>query len=136
MPYTIDMMYEVLNAPKKLDIDLLDKAVMFACEYLDLDIDVTIEFETLAKHQYGFCDYDEEDGGYVVNIAKRLGRFDMLTTFFHEMVHVQQYAQGRLVGGYKNRWLGEEYDCDYMSLPWEQEAFAVEEKMMKAFQGE
>jgi hypothetical protein len=128
------MIYEVLNAPKKVDIALIDKAMSFACEYLgiDLDADLTIEFDTLKKHQCGFCDYDEDE--VIVTIAKRLSLREIIVTLFHELIHVQQYASGRLKHGRK--WLGKVYDCAYIDLPWEIEAFSVESVMMEKFEME
>lgn len=126
------MIYEVNNVPKKLDIALLDKAVSFACDYLKLDVDLTIEFESLKKHQCGFCDYDEDE--VIVTIAKRLSLREMLVTLFHELIHVHQYASGRLEHG--GKWLGKVYDCAYIELPWEIEAHEMEGVMMKKFEME
>lgn len=125
----IVMIYEVLNTPKKLDTALLDKAVSFACDYLDLDVDLTIEFESLKRHQCGFCDYDDDE--VIVTIAKRLSLHEMLVTLFHELIHVHQYASGRLQHG--SKWLGKVYKCAYEELPWEIEAHEMESVMMKEF---
>ena len=127
----IVMIYEVNNTPKKLDTALLDKAVSFACDYLDLDVDLTIEFESLKKHQCGFCDYDDDE--VIVTIAKRLSLHEMLVTLFHEMIHVHQYASGRLDHG--SKWLGKVYKCAYEELPWEIEAHELESVMMEKFGG-
>jgi hypothetical protein len=128
------MIYEVNNTPKKLDTALLDKAVSFACDYLNLDVDLTIEFESLKKHQCGFCDYDGEYDEVIVTIAKRLSLREMLLTLFHEMVHVHQYASGRLEHG--SKWFGKVYKCAYEELPWEIEAHEMESAMMKKFEME
>lgn len=125
------MIYEVNNIPKKLDAALFDKAVSFACDYLKLDVDLTIEFESLKKHQCGFCDYDEDEA--IVTIAKRLSLHEIIVTLFHELIHVQQYASGRL--GHGGKWLGKVYDCAYNELPWEIEAYKMESVMMKKFGG-
>lgn len=124
------MIYEVENLPKKVSLDLLDRAVSFAADFLDLDVDLLVEFENLKKHQCGFCDYDEDE--VVITIAKRLSVHEMIVTLFHEMVHVKQYAEGRLeqVGV----WLGQKYDCDYCDLPWEIEAHEMEQVMMEQFE--
>ena len=127
----IVMIYEVNNTPKKLDTALLDKAVSFACDYLDLDVDLTIEFESLKKHQCGFCDYDDDE--VILTIAKRLSLHEMIVTLFHELIHVQQYASGRLQHG--SKWLGKVYKCAYEELPWEIEAHEMESVMMKEFGG-
>jgi hypothetical protein len=45
------MFYEVENLPKKVSLDLLDRAVTFAADFLEIDVDLLIEFESLKKHQ-------------------------------------------------------------------------------------
>jgi len=126
------MIYEVENLPKKLSADLLDRAVAFAAEFLGLDVDLLIEFETLKKHQCGFCDYDEDE--VIITIAKRLSLKEMIVTLFHEMIHVKQYADGRLEQ--ISIWMGEKFDCAYEDLPWEIEAHAIEKEMMEKFEYE
>ena len=123
------MFYEVENLPKKLSVDILDRAVSFAVDFLELDVDLLIEFESLKKHQCGFCDYDEDE--VVITIAKRLSVQEMIVTLFHEMVHVKQYADGRL--GPAGIWLGKKYECAYDQLPWEIEAHEMEKVMMEKF---
>jgi hypothetical protein len=125
------MIYEVVNQPKRIETALFDSAVSFACKYLQLDVDLTVEFDTLQKHQCGYCDYDEDE--VIVTIAKRLSKREAIQTLFHELVHVKQYADGRLEHGYK--WCGQVYEDDYNKLPWEVEAFDLEQKMMEAFYG-
>ena len=123
------MIYEVENLPKKLPIDLFDRAVSFAADFLSLDVDLLIEFESLKMHQCGFCDYDED--AVTITISKRLSIQEIIVTLFHEMIHVKQYADGRLeqVGV----WLGKKYECDYDQLPWEIEAHEMEKIMMEKF---
>jgi Zn-dependent peptidase ImmA (M78 family) len=125
------MFYETLKKPRKMKTDLLDKAVVFACDYLELDLDLIVEFENLKENKFGYCDYDEDE--VIVTISKNLSVEDMIRTFFHEMVHVHQYDSGKLENGKNQRWFGVEYDCEYEELPWEVEAFEVEQKMMEAF---
>jgi hypothetical protein len=127
------MIYEIINQPKRLETALFDKAVSFACKFLDIDIDIDliIEFETLQKHQCGYCDYDEDE--VIITIAKRLPTKDAIRTMFHELVHVKQHADGRLERGYV--WYGQVYECVYNELPWEIEAYDLEEKMMEQFYG-
>jgi hypothetical protein len=123
------MIYEVENLPNKLSIELLDRAILFASDFLELDVDLLILFESLKNHQCGFCVYDQDE--VVITIAKRLSKQEVIKTLFHEMVHVKQYAEGRL--GHVGVWLGQKYDCDYVDLPWEIEAHEMEQKMMELF---
>ena len=123
------MIYEVENQPKKLSLEQLDQAIEFASKFLDLDIDLLIEFERLKKHQCGFCEYDEDE--VTITISKRLGVQEIIATLFHEMIHVKQYADGRLQ--YDGVWLGKKYECAYDQLPWEIEAHEMERIMMEKF---
>jgi hypothetical protein len=129
------MIYEVENLPKKLSLDLLDRAMAFASDFLELDVDLLVSFQSLKKHQCGFCDYsndcDYDEDETVITIARRLDTHEIIRTLFHELVHVKQYVDGRLeqVG----TWLGQKYDCSYSNLPWEQEAYHLEQVMMKQF---
>lgn len=125
------MIYELVNKPSKLETVLLDSAVSFACSYLQLDLDLIISFESLKRHQCGFCDYDEDE--IVISIAKRLSVENVIRTLFHELVHVKQYSDGRLENGSPQMWCGVIYEDKYENLPWEVEAFDLEEKMMKLF---
>ena len=123
------MIYEVENLPKKLSLDLLDRAILFASEFLQLDVDMLISFESLRNHQCGFCDYDQDET--VITIAKRLSKNEIIKTLFHEMVHVKQYTDGRLDQNFT--WKGQTYDCAYVDLPWEIEAHEMEKVMMEKF---
>jgi hypothetical protein len=125
------MIYEVLNQPKKIETALLDSAVLFACEFLQIETDFTVEFASLKNYQFGLCDYDEDE--IVVILAKRLAAKDAVRTLFHELVHVKQYIDGRLEPGSPQIWMGKPVTGDYEKLPWEIEAYYLEEKMMEAF---
>lgn len=127
------MIYEVSNHPKRLNAEVFDSAVSFACGYLGIEEEFTIEFDTLDKHQCGYCDYDDEE--IVVTIARRLSQAEIIRTLFHELVHVKQYIDGRLENCVPQRWMGIEMDEEYEQRPWEIEAFALEEKMMDQFYG-
>lgn len=127
------MIYEVANQPNKIETALLDRAVSFACDYLQIDTDFTIEFQSLKNYQYGLCDYDEDEA--VIVIAKRLSPKDVVRTLFHELVHLEQYVDGRLKNGSPSVWHEvPTYDA-YKNLPWEVEAYTLEAIMMKAFYG-
>jgi hypothetical protein len=125
------MLYEIVNQPKKIETALLDRAVSFACDYLELEVDFTLMFESLKNLQCGFCDYDEDE--VIVTIAKRLSPTNAIRTLFHELAHVKQYADGRLENGSPQIWMGNPIEDTYENLPWEIEAFEIEENMMSAF---
>jgi hypothetical protein len=127
------MIYEVEKCPERIPLDLLDRAVLFATRFLDIECkNLVIEFKRLKKHQRGFCDYDDEE--VTITISSGLSCNESMTTLFHEMVHVKQHMDGRLKNGYI--WLGKTYDCSYDELPWEQEAYQLENEMIKDFKNE
>ncbi|MFA7408338.1 MAG: hypothetical protein WCY93_11040 [Anaerolineaceae bacterium] len=116
--------------PKKLSEDLLDKAFLFACEYLDLvNLEIVLSFEKLEDHQMGLTSFDEEEP-ISITIDKKLKPADMIRVLFHEMVHVKQYIEGHLEEGFNLKWMGEEWDGAYEDAPWEVEAFDLEEEMV------
>ena len=57
----------------------------------------------------------------------------MLISLGHEMVHVKQYVDGRLEHGSSGIWLGTMCEDKYEDLPWEIEAYELEQKMIDAF---
>ena len=86
----------------------------------------------------------ERDGTtkpYVVVIKSEMNFTQKLSTLAHEMVHVAQYATGRLRGYYDREdnlkhvvWgtshMGPWKDIPYMKRPWEIEAFTMEKGLM------
>jgi hypothetical protein len=124
------MIYHVCDKPVAIEITELDKVVLFASDYLGTDVDITIEFTILDDiMQCGHCDY--EDGEFTITISKLLNKQFIIKTLFHEMVHVKQFHDGRLEGGFNLKWLGKIYHGDYNKSPWETEAYYIEKEMMK-----
>lgn len=68
---------------------------------------------------------------------------ELISTLAHEMVHMQQYMQGRLYMHYNSNYQHEPMQIyngvpysrsmSYMTRPWEQEAFGREKGLMAAF---
>ena len=125
------MYYTTTNQPKHIKTSLLDRCISFACEYLHLDVDFEIYFERLDQFQCGFCSYEEDE--ILIVVSKTLSENDVIRTIFHEMVHIKQYVEGRLEVGSPQRWLGKVYDWDYENMPWEVEAFDLEQKMVDIY---
>jgi len=69
----------------------------------------------------------------------RLSDKELAITVFHEMVHVRQYFKRQLrdeAFGNVKTWLGKMYCEDtvgYHKLPWEKEAFKLQEVLFKQF---
>jgi hypothetical protein len=127
------VIYEIVNKPKKIEAALLDRAVSFSCNYLELEVDFILIFKSLRNNLYGHCDYD--DAEIIITIATRLSPDNIIRTLFHELAHVKQYTSGHREEGMANFWMGNSFYGPYENLPWEVEAFEIEEKIMKAFNG-
>ena len=131
------MYLAIAGKPRKLKKALILKALDYAERYLKMpyDIDLSIEFEDIKSEALGFA-MDIDEGEYEITIDKKQTPKVMIHTLLHELVHVNQYATGRLVsaeGRKPNRWLGKANYDDYANQPWEIEAYDLEKKMMRNF---
>jgi hypothetical protein len=135
------MIYVAVNLPsRKLTYKQLDDIVNHATDVLGIPEDITLEIEftyDVEFPQYGDADV-ERDGDVVglIRINRRASTNDIIATLFHELVHVNQIIAGRLTLGEGNRkstWHGREHGDNYNELPWEKEAFELEQYMMKTY---
>jgi len=87
----------------------------------------------------GFCDYDDEESrprDFKIRLSSHCSRADIVETVAHEMVHVWQFATGKLVdlADGRSKYDGHKYDRNDMSygeLPWEVEAYNMEESLIR-----
>ena len=132
------MYYSTYGKPSKVSNPLMDKMVIFAADFLEIDETIEIDFEDHEDGTCGFCDYDSEEG-ITIGINPKLSRTEICKTLFHEMVHAKQYIRGELISGVgkaPSRWLGKEVTGNYMDLPWEREAYDTEAAMWAIFSTE
>ena len=113
-------------------------AVNFALNYLmprkkNLSIDVNIVDIPDDAEAYHCC---VEKNYHEIEIQQGLIEEDFITAIFHEMVHVKQHERGELKDhGIRKAWKGEEHISifsttdEYMELPWEEEAYRLQEEM-------
>jgi hypothetical protein len=134
------MQLEIQRRPKKIAEELISSAISFSLDFLELNIldyELCISFER-NSNICGYADLNEEEITITLNPSMTVS--EILTTLFHEMVHVRQMINGTLVmGNFVRRtlWAGQEYiKSSYEDLPWEVEAFALEELMTKEFNGQ
>lgn len=106
------------------------RAAEFAWNYLMPRIhncDIWIELKKVIGAD-GYC-LQIDNREFEVEIDRRLEGDDFLTTIFHEMVHVKQ--------GVRKEWKFNEVsyktDEEYRNLPWEVEAYKVQEEILKAW---
>jgi len=131
-------MYTVYGKPRKISTELLDRALVFASEFLDLDTDLDIDFEDeFDKGKCGYCDID--DGHITVFINPKMTKKEIVATLFHELVHARQIVRKELVpqDGLPSKWMGrifrDHFEMPYEELPWEKEAYHLEDQMMRSF---
>jgi hypothetical protein len=71
-----------------------------------------------------------EERLFEMRICRGMNLYDIITTVCHEMVHIKQYVRGEL-NACGTRWKSRKISdkTQYMDLPWEKEAFKLEEKL-------
>ena len=113
-------------------------AVNFAIKKLmprkrNLNIEITITDIPDDADAYHCC---IDKGEHEIDVQSGLIEEDFMTAIFHEMVHVRQHERGLLKDhGIRKAWKGEEYigiydtTETYMNLPWEEEAYRLQEEL-------
>ena len=83
---------------------------------------------------YGYC-MSESNREFEIEVDKRLGKNQFISTVIHEMVHVWQYATKQLTQkGCKEFWRGKDYtDAYYSYQPWERQALRMEKSILKEY---
>jgi hypothetical protein len=134
------MLYSTYRKPRKLSKKLLEETLTFAQDYLDLPYNTYVNIEYLSQESelhFGFCmDMDKKELEYSIEINRNTSIEQMTATLFHELVHVKQYIDGRLVSGEGRSpatWFGIPIYEEYDNQPWEVEAYALEKEMVKEF---
>lgn len=88
------------------------------------------------------CSWDDENlrpREFVIRVDSALSKRGTLLALAHEVVHIKQYAKGELryyMRGAPCRWLGKPVDESatlYYDLPWEKEAWDLEQTLYKEF---
>ena len=106
----------------KTQRELTENVAMFAIKNLFPKIRKYFILIKLDKFNNCF-EYDERD--YVINIDKKQKYDDFVTAIFHELVHVKQYLKNEM-DNYSFR-----TTTDYYMLPQEQEAYSLQEELLK-----
>ena len=106
-------------------------------------LDILLYLEKNMDRADGYC-LAESKRSFVLEIDSRLKGDDFITAITHEMVHVKQYARGETadVNQFTKSWKGEEYISlystveEYMKLPWEEEAYRLQETLCEEYKNE
>ena len=97
----------------------------------NVHIEITIS-NTCDDDLYGAC-WGDKRSIEITLARKDLTLDQMMHNLAHELIHAKQYLKGEL-SSYKHMWKGKDYsECSYLTLPWEQEAYANEEKLYKFY---
>ena len=100
-------------------------------KYFNIEIDLT----KIKGEVQGWCMEVDKNASHI-EIDKRLKDDDFITCVLHELVHVKQQFKGELkeMNGIEKMWKGEVHICiDYMNLPWEKEAYHMQEVLLKEY---
>lgn len=102
---------------------------------LNTYIDVEVKRDIGAD---GWCFVEDDDHRpreFRIQLEKTLDEIALLTTLAHEMVHVWQYATGKLklYQDGKHRYAGKVYSSNtkYVDRPWESEAYDLERVLVE-----
>ena len=102
------------------------------------NLDITVRL-CKPKGALGYCLELEDKRTFELEIDRTQPLRQLLETVAHEMVHVKQFARGELDSKYKGmRWKTAHItdDVKYMDLPWEKEAYKMEDKLAAKFWSE
>ena len=111
-------------------------------------LSIELEFtKTMNEGAYGYAYMGDDKKDLVIQIDHKLGRTEgldkLIETICHEMVHIWQFATGRLKdtsqGEYKQLWKCKDgkyrnyTKTSYDRQPWETEAYALEGKLAEFY---
>ena len=102
-------------------------------------LDICVHLDKLPEAD-GYC-LAVTNREFNLEIEKTLTEDDFITAICHEMVHVKQFARGETkdVNLFTKQWKGTDYISaystvdEYMTLPWEKEAYEMQEILLKKF---
>lgn len=119
------MMYEVSGGTKK-QREVVDKAMSYVIHLVNIPNYVIVEIQLGKYTSHGVMQCSKKR--FDMEIMKEVSLAEIAYTVFHEMKHIEQLAQGKLV--YTNSqclWEGEDHsNTEYFDRPWEIEAYKFE----------
>ena len=95
---------------------------------------ITVNIKKLTDDAVGWCQMEENNRMFTIEVHKKLGIKELVTTICHEMIHVKQYARKEmtddLVENGQAVWRGRKVNPNtkYYDLPWEKEAYRLQDK--------
>ena len=145
------MIYIETTGGLKKERELAEDVMWFCLETLMprmRKLSIELEFtKTMNEGAYGYAYMGDDKKDLVIQIDHKLGRTEgldkLIETICHEMVHIWQFATGRLKdnfqGEYKQLWKCKDgkyrnyTKTSYDRQPWETEAYALEGKLTEFY---
>jgi len=121
------VMIEIHGANKK-KAALAQEAALFTFNYLMPRLRKQVDVEIIFTDIDGACGYQAEIGEreFEIELDKGLTGDDLLTAIFHEVTHCVQDLRGTKTG----------WELPYYERPFEIEAYAMQEEILKKWQKE
>ena len=118
---------------KKYQRDIAEKVVYQMIEAMMprmKTLEIFVKIRKISGDAIGYCMQEDTNRMFTIDIANNLSLKDFITTVCHEMVHVKQYARNEM-SVYGRKWKKKKVDCDtaYFDLPWEKEAYRMQDKL-------
>ena len=124
-------MFIEFSKTNKKQQQIIERALWFAKSYLlprhRID-EIEIESWKDLPHD-GDC-YDADDRSYIIRVNKELSEQDLLTTIFHEFVHIKQHIKKEFGGDIFEL---SNQEVAYEDRPYEVEAFRLEKEMLEEY---
>lgn len=126
------MLYYTTNRPKWISVQRLDSVISFAIDYLSLAEEILLHIRfSDSLSQLGLFE-GKEDDEYFILINRTISERDIIETIFHELTHLEQAHSGKFDPD-RRTWNSQRYNDEYLSLPWEKDAYYHEEIMSQEF---
>tara|TARA_R110001592_G_C12551983_1_gene690164 strand:+ start:68 stop:484 length:417 start_codon:yes stop_codon:yes gene_type:complete len=94
-------------------------------------LEITVRI-TNVKDAIAYCMMEDTNRQFEIEIDRSLTLKEFVTAMCHEMVHVKQYARKEMCGEVSSRrWKKSNVSdsTNYWDLPWEKEAYRLEQKL-------
>ena len=118
---------------KKYQRDIAQKVVYAMIDTLMprmRTLDIEVKIRKISGDAVGYCMQEDTNRMFTIDVQKDLSLRDFITTICHEMVHVKQYARNEM-SCYGGKWKKKKISDDtaYYDLPWEKEAYRMQDKL-------
>ena len=118
---------------KKYQRDIAQKVVYAMIDTLMprmRTLDIEVKIRKISGDAVGYCMQEDTNREFTIDVHNKLTLKDFVTTICHEMVHVKQYARNEM-SCYGGKWKKKKISDDtaYYDLPWEKEAYRMQDKL-------